>query len=275
MKKLKLRNIKARYRYSVILLRELVRTDFKVRYQGSVLGYLWSLLRPLFLFVILYVVFVYFLKIGKGVPHWPVALLLGTVLWNFFAEITNQGLRAVVSKGGLLRKINFPKYVILFATSASALINLFFNLTIVAVFMFINHVDFSWTILLLPVYVLEILIFGLGLSFILSTLYVRYRDMNFIWEILMQALFYGSAILYPVSRIVDAGHHLAQILLLNPVAQAVQDARYAVVSHKLETLNSITGPFLLSLIPVAIVIIVFILGGWLFKRRSPSFAEEA
>lgn len=270
-----LKKIKQRYRYSVILLRELVRTDFKVRYQGSVLGYLWSLLRPLFLFVILYVVFVYFLKIGKGVPHWPVALLLGTVLWNFFAEITNQGLRAIVSKGGLIRKINFPKYVILFATSASALINLFFNLTIVAVFMFINHVDFSWTILMLPVYVLEILIFGLGLSFILSTLYVRYRDMNFIWEILMQALFYGSAILYPVSRIADAGHHLAQILLLNPVAQAVQDARYAVVSHKLETLNSITGPFLYSMIPIVIVVLVFVLGGWLFKRRSPSFAEEA
>lgn len=270
-----LKKIKQRYRYSVILLRELVRTDFKVRYQGSVLGYLWSLLRPLFLFIILYVVFVYFLKIGKGVPHWPVALLLGIVLWNFFAEMTNQGLRAVVSKGGLIRKINFPKYVILFATSASALINLAFNLAIVAVFMVINHVELSWTVLMLPLYILEIFVFGLGLSFILSTLYVKFRDMNFVWEILMQALFYGSAILYPVSHIIEKSHLAAQILLLNPVAQAVQDARNVTVSPQLDTLNSITGPFMYAFIPIVLVVIVFIFGGWLFKRRSSSFAEEA
>ncbi|MGK2896606.1 MAG: ABC transporter permease, partial [Candidatus Saccharimonadales bacterium] len=113
-----------RYRYSLILLKELVITEFKLRYQGSVLGYLWSLLKPLFLFTILYFVFVFFLRVGSDIPHWPVALLLGIVLWNFFGEITNNGLGSIVGRGDVIRKINFPKYVIVLASSISAFINL-------------------------------------------------------------------------------------------------------------------------------------------------------
>src|SRR5262252_6752752 len=93
------------------LLRELVVTDFKLRYQGSALGYLWSLLRPLFLFAILYTVFGYYLKIGNSIEHFPLYLLLGIVLWGFFVESTTQGLTAIVSRGDLIRKVNFPKYI--------------------------------------------------------------------------------------------------------------------------------------------------------------------
>lgn len=264
----------AKYRYSVILLRELVITDFKLRYQGSVLGYLWSLLRPLFLFVILYVVFVYFLRIGQGVPHWPVAMLLGIVLWNFFTEITNQGLKSIVGQGGLIRKINFPKYVILFAASFSALINLFLNLIVVAIFAVINHVDLHWTVLLVPAYIFEIYLFGLGIAFILSTIYVKFRDMNYIWEIIVQALFYGSAVIYPISKVVEKSQALAQLLLLNPTAQAIQDVRHFAVSSDMQTLYTLSGNVWLSLIPFVIVIIVLIFGAWLFKMRSPYFAEE-
>lgn len=94
-----------KYHYSLILLRELVITEFKLRYQGSVLGYLWSLLRPLFLFAILYVVFVHFLRIGGDIPHWPVAMLIGIVLWNFFSEVTNNGVTSIVNRGDVIRKI--------------------------------------------------------------------------------------------------------------------------------------------------------------------------
>src|SRR5471030_2448555 len=86
------------------LLSELVRTDFKLRYQGSVLGYAWSLLRPLLLFLILYVVLVNFLKVGKGVPHFQVYLLLGIVIWNFFNEMTMLSIGSIVSRGDLIRK---------------------------------------------------------------------------------------------------------------------------------------------------------------------------
>ncbi len=262
----------AKYRYSIILLKELVITDFKLRYQGSALGYLWSLLRPLFLFVILYVVFVYFLKIGKGVPHWPVAMLLGIVLWNFFAEVTNQGLKSVVGSGGIIRKINFPKYVILFATSMSALINLCINLLVVAVFMAINNVELSWSLAFLPLFILEIFLFGLGVAFILSTVYVKFRDVNYIWEIIMQALFYGSAVLYPVSRVLDISNLAGHLLLLNPAAQAIQDAREAMIPTLAPAGLSTNPLFVFG--PVVLTAVVLVFGAWLFKKRSPHFAEE-
>src|SRR5947209_17057972 len=132
------------------LLSELVRTDIKLRYQGSVLGYAWSLLRPLLIFVILYVVFVKFLKLGTEIPHFPVYLLLGIVIWNFFNEMTMQSLGSIVGRGDLIRKIRIPRWLIVFSSSISALINLFLNLLIVIVFMFLNHLDLLKTTLWLP-----------------------------------------------------------------------------------------------------------------------------
>lgn len=264
-----------KYRYSVILLKELVITEFKLRYQGSALGYLWSLLRPLFLFVILYFVFVYFLRIGSDVPHWPVALLLGIVLWNFFSEVTNNGLTAIVNRGDVIRKVNFPKYVILLAGSVSAFINLLLNLLVIAIFMAINQVDLSWSALLSPLFILEIFVFALGLSFILSTVFVKLRDMNYIWEIIMQALFYASAIIYPISMVIDKSHLMAQLILLNPVAQAVQDARHTLISTHNPTLWELSnGNIWVTMIPWLIVIGVTILGAWMFKKQSPNFAEN-
>lgn len=263
-----------KYRYSVILLRELVIVDFKMRYQGSALGYLWSLLRPLFLFVILYVVFVYFLRIGSNIPHWPVALLLGTVVWNFFMEITKQGLKSIVGSSGIIRKINFPKYVILLATSFSALINLAINLIVIVIFALINHIEFSWSSLLIIPLIFEVFIFGLGLAFILATINVKYRDVGYIWEIVSQALFYGSAVMYPISRILAKGHHVVEILLLNPVAQAIQDARHFAVSKDLMTLHTLTDNIFVIIAPFAITIIVFTIGAVYFRKRSPYFAEE-
>jgi ABC-2 type transport system permease protein len=264
-----------KYRYSVILLRELVITEFKLRYQGSVLGYLWSLLRPLFLFIILYFVFVYFLRIGNDIPHWPVALLMGIVLWNFFTEVTNNGLTSIVNQGDVIRKVNFPKYVILLASSISAFINLLLNLVVIAAFMAINHVALSWGALLSPLYIGEVFVFALGLSFILSTVFVKLRDMNYIWEIVLQALFYASAIIYPLAMVVDKSHLIATLLLLNPVAQAVQDTRYSLISHENPTLYYLAhGNVLISLIPIVVVAAVTAGGAWLFKRRSPYFAEE-
>lgn len=264
-----------KYRYSFILLKELVITEFKLRYQGSALGYLWSLLRPLFMFIILYFVFVYFLRIGSDVPHWPVALLLGIVLWNFFAEVTNNGLGSIVSRGDVIRKINFPKYVILLAGSVSALINLLLNLVVIAIFMAINQVDLSWSALLSPIYIMEIFIFGLGLSFILSAIFVRLRDMNYIWEIIMQFLFYASAIIYPISMVVEKSHAAAQLALMNPVTQAVQDARHVLISDKNPTLFTISNEnIFVTAIPFVIVILMTVFGAWFFKKRSPYFAED-
>lgn len=266
--------LKDKYLYSLILLRQLVVTEFKLRYQGSVLGYLWSLLKPLFLFTILYFVFVHFLKIGAGIPDWPLSMLLGIVLWNFFAEITNGGLGSIVARGDVIRKINFPKYVIVLASSVSALINLAFNFTIIIVFMVISGVHLSWSALLAPLYVLELFVLGVGLSFILAALFVKLRDTNYVWEIIMQALFYGSAVIYPITMVIQQSQTLATLLLINPIAHAIQGVRHNLINEANPTLYTLTDNIWVVLIPIAITLIILAAGARIFKRRSPYFAEE-
>lgn len=226
------------------------------------------------MFVILYFIFVYFLKIGKGIPHWPVALLLGIVMWNFFTEITNQGLKSIVGKGGVIRKINFPKYIIIMAASISALINLAINLVIIAIFMGINHAPLTWHLLLVPVFIAEVFIFAVGCAFILSTMYVKIRDINFVWDIILQGAFYASAVLFPISRVADQSALAAKVLLVNPVAQAIQDARYSLLPATMPTANSYLGDAGLVIAPFALVVVVLVFGAWYFRKKSPYFAEN-
>jgi ABC-2 type transport system permease protein len=196
--------IRQRYRYSLILLRELIRTDFKIRYQNSILGYVWSLLRPLLLFLILYFVFTKFLKVGTGVPHYPVYLLLGLLFWNFFVEVTMGSVTAIVSKGDLIRKINFPKYVIILAVLSGALINLSLTSVVIIIFMIAGHVSVSWQALLLIPLLLELILIAITAAFYLSTAFVKYRDVSYVWEVIIQAAFYATPILYPLTRIPHA-----------------------------------------------------------------------
>jgi len=263
-----------KYRYSLILLRELVITDFKLRYQNSVLGYLWALLRPLFLFAILYIFFVEILHIGKEIPHWGVALLLGVVMWNFFQEVVGQGLKAITSSSGLIRKINFPKYIIVISKSLSAIINLAINMIVVGIFAIISQVELSWGMLLIPLFVLQLYILGTGMAFLLAAVNVKYRDVGYIWEVVSQALFYGSAIMFPLNRVVEVSHDIAVILAMNPIAQTIQDARYYGISDEIVTTQTLTENTLILLIPFIITIVVFVVGAIYFRRRSPYFAEE-
>lgn len=269
-----MKNLKARYRYSAILLKQLVKTDFKLRYQGSVLGYAWSLLRPLFLFLILYVIFVKFIKSGGGIPHFPVYLLLGILIWNFFVEMTTQSLTSIVGRGDLIRKIRIPRWVIVFSISLSAVINLGLTLVIFAAFMIWNQVPLLDTIVLLPVILLEAYIFALGCSLFLAATFVKYRDVSYIWEVFLQAGFYLTPILYAMSFIPNVTYQ--KLLLLNPMAQIIQDARYATITHddKVVTVSRIFDNGIYSFIPYAIVASVFIGGFLYFKKGSKYFAEN-
>lgn len=264
--------IVTRYRYSAILLKQLVITDFKLRYQGSILGYVWSLLKPMALFVILYIVFTKFLKIGADIPHYPVYLLLGIVLWNYFAESTAGSIGSIVSKGDLIRKINFPKYVIVMAASFSALINLFLNFIVIAVFMVVSGVDISKYVILLPLIILELFVLSLSLGFILSSAFVRYRDISHIWEVVLQGLFYATPILYPISLLPPKA---AKLAILNPLAQIIQDARFVLVSPQTQTISSVfVGRPWIRLVPLMIVVVCALVAVIYFKKRSKYFAEE-
>lgn len=256
------------------LLRELVVTDFKLRYQGSALGYLWSLLKPLFLFAILYVVFGRFLRFGRNIEHFPLYLLLGIVLWGFFAEATVQGLNAIVNRGDLIRKINFPKYIIVVSGTLSAFINLCLNLLVVGFFMYLNHIDVRPVALLFPLLVLELYVFALALAFFLSATYVKYRDINYIWEVGLQAAFYATPVIYPLSKVLEESDLAGRLLLLNPVAQIIQDARYTLITKQTDTLYALMAHSWVVLVPFVVIVVAIASAVYYFRKNSKYFAEH-
>lgn len=259
-----------------ILLGELVKTDFKLRYQGSALGYLWAVLRPLLMFAILYIVFAKLLNFGGDIPHYPVYLLTGTVLWSFFTECTSQGIQAIVNRGDLLRKISFPKYIVVVSATATALINLAINLLVIVIFALINGVAPSLSWLLVPLSVLELYALSLGISFLLGAINVKYRDVTSIWDVLIQALFYTVPIIYPLTMVINSGSFgliAAKLILLNPIAQAIQDVRHNLITSTADTTWSIIGDWK-AIIPIVLVIVVLICAALFFRKKSKYFAEE-
>lgn len=257
-----------------VLLKELTKTDFKLRYQGSVLGYLWALLRPLLMFAILYVVFTKLLRIGGDIPHYPVYLLCGTSLWSFFSECTSQGIQAIVNRGDLIRKIDFPKYIVVVSATFTAVINMLINLVVVIIFALLNGItpSFSW-LLIIPA-LLELYLLSLGISFLLGSINVKYRDVTSIWDVFMQALFYAVPIIYPISMVAATSEIAAKIILLNPIAQAIQDVRFNLITSETITTWSYLGNILYAFIPVIITIILLVAGSFFFRKKSKFFAEE-
>jgi len=245
-----------------------------IRYQNSVLGYLWSLLRPLFLFCILYVIFVMVLHTGGDLPHFGVYLLLGIILWNYFVEVTVGSVGSIVGKGDLMRKVNFPRYVVVLSGSLSALINLSFNLVVLGLFMWIGHAEPNHYAIVFPLIIAELFLLSLAVSFILSAAYVRFRDLNFIWEILVQVGFYATPILYAFSYVSDKSIKLAKIVMLNPLAQMLQDARHGLITDRTVTTGGIFGSNFAYAVPLGLIALLLIISVIFFKKTSPYFAEN-
>lgn len=259
-----------------ILLKELTKTDFKLRYQGSVLGYLWALLRPLLMFAILYVVFAQLLKIGNDIPHYPVYLLCGITMWNFFTECTSQGIQSIVNRGDLLRKISFPKYIVVVSATWTAVINMLINLVVIIIFALANGITPSWHWILIIPALLELYLLSLGIAFLLGSINVKYRDITSIWDVLIQALFYAVPIIYPISLIAESSITAAKIILINPISQAIQDIRYLLITNETITTWSYVGEenFFWKLLPIFITIFFLVFGAIVFRRKSKFFAEE-
>jgi ABC-2 type transport system permease protein len=187
-------------------------------------------------------------------------------------EVTVGSVQSIVGKGDLIRKINFPKYVIILAGVASALINFLLTSIVVVVFMIVEKVPVSWQALILIPLIIELILIALVLAFFLSAAFVRYRDVSYIWDVIIQAVFYATPILYPLSRI---PHFFAKIMILNPFAQVIQDARYVLITHSTETVGTLYGgDGWIWCIPIGLTIILLVFSSNYFRKRSKLFAEE-
>lgn len=246
-------------------------TEFKLKFFGSALGYLWTLIRPLCLFGVLYFVFTEVVKIGDDVKYYPVYLLTSIVLFTYFAETTSSGLQSLLARENLLRKMRFPRMVIPLSVSLTALFNLGTNLMAVLVFALASGVTPRWSWLQFPLLVLALTVLAVGLAMLLSVLYVRFRDMHPIWEVVTQVLFYGSPVLYVLSQAPD---NVERALLLNPIATVLTQMRHAILDPAAPTAAYAIGPSWRLAIPAAIVLGSFALGIFVFTREAPKVAEN-
>jgi ABC-2 type transport system permease protein len=252
----------------------LARTDWKVRFFGSVLGYVWSLLRPLMLFGILYLVFSEVVGAGDDVEHFPIVLLSGMVLYFFFSEVTGAASTSLVDREALVRKVGFPRMVVPLAVTVVGAFNLLLNLVVLAVFLALNGVAIRWTWLLVPLPLLVMGVLATGVGMLLAALYVRFRDIKPIWDVVLQALFYATPILYPLQLVQEKSEDLAHILMASPLATLIQWLRRLLLGPDTPTPADAIGGAVWLLIPAAIIVVLVVLGFAVFERTAPRAAEE-
>jgi ABC-2 type transport system permease protein len=247
----------------------LATTDFKLRFFGSALGYLWSLVRPLMLFGVLYLVFTQVFAIGSGIKNYPAYLLMSLMLWSYFVEATGTAVMSLTGRENLLRKIRFPRLVIPCSVALTSLFNLGLNLLAVLVFYIVGGIDPTWGWLWLPVLVLILVMFSTGIGMLLASLYVRFRDVAPIWEVITTVLFYGTPVLYVITKLPET---VQKIEALNPVAFVTTQMRHAMLDSSAPSAFEVFGFRLLG--GLLVLVGTFALGFWVFSREAPRIAEN-
>lgn len=260
------------------LVRELSITNFKLKYTGSALGYIWSLLKPLAYFGVLYVIFVELFH--QTQDDFGLQLLLAVVIFNFFIECTTAGLGAIAGNGHLIRKATFPLSALVLATSVTALFTFLINMALVLVVALVaGKLRPGWQMLSVPPLLLELYVLSLGVGMILASVFVFFRDIGHVWEIVAQLLIYVCGVVFPAKRVIATqavlpGHlNLARIYYANPLAQNIEDLRHALITPAAAWSISITGARL-YVIAVALTVACFVVGLMLFRRLAPFFAES-
>jgi ABC-2 type transport system permease protein len=262
----------------------IARSEFKLKFFGSALGYLWQVMRPLLLFGVLYVFFVEVFHINKGqgvAGHFYGAQLLGSiVLFTFFSEATSGSVRSVVDRENLVRKIQFPRLAIPTSVVLLAIFNLGLNLLVVMIFALVEGVRPMVSWLELPLILGMLVLVSAGISMLLSALFVRFRDISPIWEVLSQILFYASPVILPAEAVRkelahgSLNHFLYHLYTLNPLVTIFQQFRHAMINSDTYSAGQVMESWPALLAPVALVVILFVLGFWVFNRAAPHIAED-
>lgn len=260
--------------YYLRVLRVVGAIEFKAKYQGAALGYVWSLIKPLAYFGVLWLVFAYLLRTANQTRDFTIFLLIGILLYTFFSDTVSTMLTSIVDRGSILRRLAFPPILVPLSASVGICITLFVNTLVLVVYIAVARVSPRVEWLLVPLLLIELYVFCVGLGLLLAALYVRFRDVGQVWELASQLLFFASAIFYPVGILPPWAQRVA---FLNPVVQIMQDVRHAILGT--------SGPYDVTAatvyaghggrgIPIAVVVAVSVVGFAFFRRQSRHFAER-
>lgn len=247
-------------------------TEFKRTYFGTVLGYFWSLLRPLILFGVLLFVFTKIFRLGSTVDNYAVMLLFNIVVFGFFQESTVAAVTSVMNQEGIVRKTQFPRLVIPLSVVLTGLMNLGLNMIAVFAFILAYGVDPTWTWLLLPVVIALLLVLTIALAMILSALYIRFRDVLIIWTVAATVLFYATPILYPI-EIESLSRGVRTAMNVNPLTPIFEQARVWIIDPDAPGAIEAAGSFKGLLPAIALYVGICALGWWVFTREAPRVAE--
>ena len=266
------RRRRERLRQQLRILRVIAGTEYKLKYHESVLGYVWTVAKPLAMFAVLYTVFARFFKVNVGFAEYSLYLLIGIVLWYFFVDATNLTMTSLVARGPMLRKLAFPHIVIPLSVTLSSAMTFLVNLVVVGVFIAINQVSPEPSWLVLPLLLIELMVFTFAVGLVLSAAFVRLRDVGQLWDLGCQLLFFASPIMYPVGFLPPWAKLIA---FVNPVVQVMQDVRAVIIGGpQAVTVSSVYGTAWAYLVPVGFSLLTLAFGLWRFDRESPWFAER-
>jgi ABC-2 type transport system permease protein len=243
--------------------------DFRLMYRSSALGYLWTLLRPLAYFAVLYLVFTRIIRFGGQVPNYAVLLLMNIMLYQFFADATGTAMGSVVRGEPVVRKMHFPRIVIPLAVVVTAAMTSGMNLVVVFGFMLASGVGPHVTWLLLPVIVIPLVVLSAGTAVLLSMAYVRMRDLEHVWTVALRVLFYATPIFYTLEFVPES---FRWAIVLNPLTPILYQARVWLVQPDATPLVDLVG--VAPLVGSVLIAIAICAGGiWLFVRQAPRVAE--
>lgn len=250
---------KSMYNKHSFIFTELVKRDFTKKYKRTILGMLWSVLSPLIMLAILAIIFGNFF--GRDIPHFVIYLFTGQVIFNYFVESTNEGMRALLDNASIFTKINVPKYLFLFSKNVSALINFGIILFIYFVSVLISDVNFSWKFLMLAYPIFCLILINLGIGFILSAIFIFFRDTEYIYRLFTQIVMYGSAIFYDIKFLPE---YLRYLFYCNPIFVCIDYFRQVVIYGNIPSL-------FLHLLLAFYSVSIFLIGCWVYKKYNYKF----
>lgn len=241
------------------LLRELIARDIKFKYRKSILGVFWTILNPLLMMIVLSIVFSNLFKFD--IENFPVYLLSGQLIFNFYSESTTNAMSSILSNGPLIKKIYVPKYMFVLARIFSSTINLLASFTALICVMLATRVELHYTILLAPIPLIFIVLFSLGIGLILSAITVKFRDVMHLYSVFVTALMYLTPVIYPMSILPE---WLKTIVMLNPVTNILMMFRDVMLYNSLPSIMSI----IIAIIEVGIALVV---GLYVFYKNQDTF----